>query len=63
MVYRITPENAHAYEGKKLDSDKKFHYYPIKPVHHPSLGWCFVDRYGVMQRIPDEGVYFERVAE
>jgi len=61
---RLTPENASQYEGKILDSSRKlFHYYPISPLFHSSLGWCFVDRFGTMQKIPDDGVFFDEVRE
>lgn len=61
---KLTKENAKEYEGKKLDSKKRiFHYYPLRVVMHEKLGPCYVDRNGVMARIPDEGVYFENVME
>lgn len=61
---RLTPENAHEYEGKTLESDRMlFHYYPLKVVKHPTMGWRYVDRYGVSMRIPAEGIYFDRVRE
>jgi len=61
---RLTRENAAQYEGKLLDCSKKlFHYYPLKVVNHPTMGWMYVDRFHVMMRIPEEGVFFESILE
>jgi len=61
---RLTPENAHEYEGKTLESDRMlFHNYPLRVVKHSTMGWMYVDRFHVMMRIPEEGIHFDRVME
>ena len=60
----LTIDNAPEYEDKLLDSSRMlFHYYPLRIKKHPSMGWVYVGRFGVMMRVPAEGIYFDSVRE
>lgn len=58
---QLTQENAHLYEGKKLDAHKRrFHYYPLE-VKKINGKWMVKDRVGVCMPIPDKKDDFNRI--
>lgn len=63
---RLTTKNAHLYEGKKLDANKRmFHNYPLE-VRKTKEGYFVKDTIGVNMPVPEErdtfnSIYFDFV--
>ena len=58
---RLTQENAHLYEGKKLDTNRRlFHYYPLE-VKKINNEYMVKDRVGVCMPVPPEKDLFNRI--
>ena len=58
---RLTQENAHVYDGKKLDAHKRlFHYYPLE-VKNRDGEYIVKDNIGVCMVIPPEHDMFNRI--
>ena len=58
---RLTKENAHLYEGKKLDANKRlFHYYPLE-VKKINGEYKVKDSVGVCMPVPQADDLFNRI--
>lgn len=60
---RLTQENAHLYEGQKLDGHRnRFHYYPLE-VRKSKVNdeYMVIDRNGVCMHIAPEKDFFNRI--
>lgn len=58
---RLTKENAHLYEGKKLDANKRlFHYYPLE-VMKINGEYMVKDSVGVCMSVPPESDIFNSI--
>lgn len=58
---RLTQENAHLYEGKKVDANvRRFHYYPLE-VRQFNGQYTVKDSVGVCMQIPSEKDLFNRI--
>lgn len=58
---RLTQENVHLYEGKKLDANvRRFHYYPLE-VKKINDEYMVKDRNEVCMPVPPESDAFNRI--
>ena len=58
----LTQENAHEYEGKKVDAHRRyFHYYPLEVKKGSRGEYDVIDRNGVRMAIPPERDLFNRI--
>ena len=58
---RLTQENAHLYEGKKLDANvRRFHYYPLE-VRKFNDEYMVKDSNGVCMPVPPERDLFNKI--
>lgn len=57
---RLTQQNAADLVGKSLFGGR-FHYYPLRVIHHKNGLYYYIDRNGVMMKCPDQNDIFNVV--